>query len=436
MMNAAALVNALVTRGMAASETDGKVSLFTSVLDAHRLLRASAPQHVWWVPGRLEVFGKHTDYAGGRTLVCAVPRGFAVAASPRDDEMVRIVDARRGGERHTVNLLGRPESYSDWRRYVEVTVQRLARNFPERKFGADIVIGSDLPSAAGMSSSSALVVSIATALVRIGLLQKDPAWKNNIRSGLDVASYYACIENGRSFASLAGDSGVGTHGGSEDHTAMLEGRPGHVSAFAFVPPRALGVAAVPDAWRFVIAASDAAARKTGDALEPYNRLSAGAARLLEIWNGESPRAVSLAAALAPGRAAAERLRGLLDKAATPEWPAAWLRDRLDHFIREDARPLDALDAFANADAGRLGELSAGSQADAAILLGNQSPATSALAGSARKEGAFAACSFGAGFGGAVWALVGAPEADAFAQRWHPSAFVMQPGPPVTALFGG
>src|SRR5262249_10019978 len=123
-MNAAALVNALVARGMDAAETDGKVALFTSVLDAHRLLRASAPQHVWWVPGRLEVFGKHTDYAGGRTLVCCVPRGFAVAASPREDEIVRVVDAARG-ERHTVTLSARTESYSGWRHYVEVTVQRL-----------------------------------------------------------------------------------------------------------------------------------------------------------------------------------------------------------------------------------------------------------------------------------------------------------------------
>jgi len=434
-MNAAALVNALVARGMDAAETDGKVALFTSVLDAHRLLRASAPQHVWWVPGRLEVFGKHTDYAGGRTLVCCVPRGFAVAASPREDEIVRVVDAARG-ERHTVTLSARTESYSGWRHYVEVTVQRLARNFPTRKLGADIVVASDLPPASGMSSSSALVVSIATALARIGLLQKDPTWRNNIRSGLDVASYYACIENGRSFASLAGDAGVGTHGGSEDHTAMLEGRPGHVSAFAFVPPRALGVAGVPDAWRFVLAASEVAARKTGEAREPYNRLSAGAARLLDVWNAESPRAVSLAAALATGRSAADRLRSLLDRAATPESPAAWLRDRLDHFVREDARPLEALDAFAHADATRLGELSAASQADAAILLGNQSPVTSALAGSARKEGAFAACSFGAGFGGAVWALVAKDEAEAFAERWHPSAFVMQPAPPVTAVFGG
>ena len=60
------------------------------------------------------------------------------------------------------------------------------------------------------------------------------------------------------------------------------------------------------------------------------------------------------------------------------------------------------------------------------------PETIALARAARSLGAFAACSFGAGFGGSVWALV---EGDAagFAARWQPGAFVARPAPPVTAL---
>jgi galactokinase len=434
-MNAATLAKTLVARGLDPAEAEAKQAMFTAIIETHRMIRPAPPPHAWWVPGRLEVFGKHTDYAGGRTLVCCVPRGFAVIASPRDDRIVRVVDAWRG-ERHTVELSGAPSSYSGWRQYVEVAAQRLARNFPGRAFGADLVIASDLPRAAGMSSSSALVVAVATALGRIALIQKDPIWRNNIRSTLDVASYYACIENGRSFAMLAGDAGVGTHGGSEDHTAMIEGRAGQVSAFAFVPPRALGSAAVPADWRFVIAPSGVTARKTGEAREPYNHMAAGVARLLDAWNQASPRAVSLAAALASSPSAPTRLRDLADRAATPDMPADWLRDRLEHFIREDARVSDALAAFAGADARRLGDLSAASQRDAEKLLRNQVPATAALAASARQQGAFAACSFGAGFGGAVWALVPAADAGAFATRWHPEAFVTQPGPAVQELSAG
>ena len=38
----------------------------------------------WFVPGRLEVLGKHTDYAGGRSLLAAVDRGITVTLDDAD----------------------------------------------------------------------------------------------------------------------------------------------------------------------------------------------------------------------------------------------------------------------------------------------------------------------------------------------------------------
>src|SRR5881394_2701709 len=55
-------------------------------------VKASA---AWFVPGRIEFLGKHTDYAGGRSLICALERGFCVAAPARDDERMLITDAGR-----------------------------------------------------------------------------------------------------------------------------------------------------------------------------------------------------------------------------------------------------------------------------------------------------------------------------------------------------
>jgi galactokinase len=431
-VTASSIAAALVTRGLDPRDLIAKQSLYTGVVERHSMLRGRPPEHVWWVPGRLEVFGKHTDYAGGRTLVSPVSRGFAVAASARDDGIVQVVDAWRA-ESVLVPVKGDPVGHSGWRRYVEVAVRRLARNFPGAPLGADIVIASDLPRASGMSSSSALVIAIAAALGKIAALPRHPAWKLNIRSGLDAAGYYACIENGRDFAALQGDAGVGTHGGSEDHAAIVEGRTRMVSAFAFVPARALGAEEIPDDWRFVIAPSGVPARKTGDALEPYNRLSRGVSRLLETWNTEGPRALSLAAALKSDRSAIDRLRALADRAATPDMPAEWLRERLEHFLREDGRPLPAMAAFAARDHKTIGELASESQSDAERLLRNQVLATSALATSARTHGAFAAASFGAGFGGAVWALMHAGDAEGFAQKWHPDAFVVHAGLPLTDL---
>ena len=101
---------------------------------------------------------------------------------------------------------------------------RLATNFPGSVLGIDITLLSDLPRAAGLSSSSALIVAVATALIRRAALETRDEWRAAIRSPDDLSDYLGAMENGQSFRSLAGDSGVGTHGGSEDHTAIVTSR--------------------------------------------------------------------------------------------------------------------------------------------------------------------------------------------------------------------
>ena len=56
--------------------------------------------------------------------------------------------------------------------------------------------------------------------------------------------------------------------------------------------------------------------------------------------------------------------------------------------------------------------------DAERLLQNQIPETSALAALALESGAFASSSFGAGFGGSVWALAPASEGEEILQAWR------------------
>ncbi len=211
----------LLSVGLNASEARRKKELFTQV-DAALASASEAPRESakrWFVPGRIEVLGKHTGYAGGRSLLCAVGRGFCVSAAPRTDQVVRILDVGRG---LTTEVPLDPDLAPDatgWEVYAQAIAARVARNFPGSLRGADIALASDLPRASGLSSSSALIVSLFTALNGVNALDRHLAYEVNIAGPEDLGAYLGGVENGRPFRGLEGDHGVGTLGGSEDHVA-------------------------------------------------------------------------------------------------------------------------------------------------------------------------------------------------------------------------
>jgi galactokinase len=374
------------------------------------------PAWRWHVPGRIEIFGKHTDYAGGASLVATVPRGFTVVAAPRDDRRVRVIDARH--EVETVVDVDDPTPCRGWANYATVTAHRLAMNFPGVELGADIALASDLPRAAGVSSSSALVVGLATALLRRSGVDRTPVWSAEVTSLEDLAWYLGCVENGLTYKSLAGTAGVGTQGGSQDHTAILGCRAGHVSHFAFIPVTRHADIPMPDDWMFVVLSSGVHADKAGSVRDRYNRGAVSVQALLRLWRDATGQAQPSLAAVLTGNAEAEaRLRALARTQAVEGFSAEDLERRLTQLIGELTRVPAAATAFADADRAGVGALALASQHDAEALLGNQIPETMALARLARENGAFAASAFGAGFGGSVWALVDRNEADAFGARW-------------------
>jgi galactokinase len=376
-----------------------------------------APLWRWHVPGRIEIFGKHTDYAGGHSLLAAVPRGFAVVASPRSDADLRVIDARHHEE--VLIPATDTEPRRGWVNYAAVTVRRLAENFPGIPLGTDIAIASDLPRAAGVSSSSALVVGLASALIRRSGVGQRTDWQAAITSPEDLAWYLGCVENGLSYKDLAGTSGVGTQGGSQDHTAILACKANHVSHFSFMPVRRVSDTLMPAEWTFVILSSGVHADKAGSVRDRYNRASLAVRALVSIWQSETGSTnPSLSAALASRPDAEDRLRAALSHAVVPDFTPADLDRRLTHLSRELTRVPLAAQAFARADHDTLGALTRASQADAEDLLGNQIPETCALARLAYEHGAFAASGFGAGFGGSVWALAPTTDAEAFASRWR------------------
>jgi galactokinase len=261
-----------------------------------------------------------------------------------------------------------------------------------------------------------------------------------------IAGYLAAVESGASFGRLAGTTGVGTHGGSEDHTAILAGRPGMLSEYRYAPVRHVSDVRLPVEWSCVVATSGVHADKIGSARDRFNRAAAAVRALVDVWHRTTgDRPASLAAALMSAPDAAARLAAAVPRTPVPGFSADDLSRRLSHFLREDPRVPDASRAVAAGDAPALDALARDSQADAETLLGNQVPETIALVREARAAGAFAASSFGAGFGGSVWAMVPSAEVHRFGPAWvegykaqHPYLegvdwFEARPSPPLTPV---
>jgi galactokinase len=371
----------------------------------------------YFVPGRIEVLGKHTDYAGGSSLVAAAERGFCLVVAARKDTLVRITDAVRA---ETIEFPLSPDLTPPvglWNNYPMTVARRLCRNFSGLRHGAEIAFSSDLPPASGMSSSSALMVATFFALAETNGLFDRREFPAELSDPLRLAEYLGMVENGQSYGRLEGDRGVGTFGGSEDHTAMLCAEPDRLSRFAYCPTRREGTFALPEEYLFAIAASGVLAEKTGEAMEKYNRASRLVARLAELWpSNTGGTARHLKALLDQSPGAAERLRQKILSLASSE--AADLEVRLAHFLAENETIIPAAcEALRQGNVAEFGRQVYASQQAAEKLLKNQIPETIYLASSARQSGAAAASAFGAGFGGSVWAIVEQSQADRFLSDW-------------------
>lgn len=400
---------------------------------------ASVSLRAWWIPGRIEVLGKHTDYAGGRSLVCATDLGGAYVARVRQDASIRIHDLRTGlKERFDIH----PEldtATGDWTNYPRTAARRLAYNFGFLK-GADISFFSNLPLAAGMSSSSALIVAFSMILIELNHLRENPVYQEHIKDSESLAGYLGTVENGQTFGGLEGDAGVGTFGGSEDHTAILCAEPGLLKQYRFCPVVFEKTIAFPDDLVFVIANSGVIAEKTGAALDLYNQASALARHVaVLIGAGRGEPVPHLAAAVEQDEIAA--LRKLLEASSPEPFALRDVLDRFDQFVFESQTIIPAASkALDSGDVTLFGECCNRSQSTGAKLLKNQVKETEWLATRATKLGAYGASAFGAGFGGSVWALIEEERAEAFRQNWeHDYAevypertdaeyFVTRPGP--------
>jgi galactokinase len=373
------------------------------------------------VPGRIEVFGRHTDYAGGRSIVCSIDRGFLFAAAPASGRRIRLRE--ESTEFAPVEFDFDPEPaprVGEWANYPMTMTRRLARNFPGRLGGVDIAFSSTMPVGSGMSGSSALMMMTFSAIASAYPLHQAPVFKESIRGPVDLSVYLACAENGKSFRGLAGDAGVGTFGGSEDHAAILNAKPGRLSVFGFSPPELQAEVPWPQDWRIVVAFSGVRAEKTREALEKYNLASRRVSAAVARFNRRAGTSLST-------------LREVVDHEPKPGgrlWLAALSRaapgetcpgvpDRVRQFLLEDRSHIPgAVEALRANDLKAFGTLVTASHRASKRYLWNIVPGIDELQKSACRLGAAGASGFGAGFGGSIFAVTTRERAERLTGEWR------------------
>ncbi len=119
------------------------------------------PQFLVQAPGRVNLIGEHTDYNDGFVLPCAINYQTVVAASRREDSLVRVVSADYQNQLDEFDLTQPIEFQADkmWANYIRGVVKCLL----ERDLtlgGLDLAVSGNVPQGAGLSSSAALEVVI------------------------------------------------------------------------------------------------------------------------------------------------------------------------------------------------------------------------------------------------------------------------------------
>jgi galactokinase len=355
-----------------------------STTENFRRTYGRAPTVIARAPGRVEFIGNHTDYNGGAVLGAAIDRYVWVAAAPNPAGRMRLFSA---GGKSVLELPADPGakiSGSDsWANYP-LGVWRSLKDFNlPQPAGFDLLVDSDLPPGAGLSSSAALELSTALALLQL-------AGKTDLPTG-QLAALGRHAEN----------KYVGVPCGILDQGTSAHGRAGHLvhidcrgPVFSRVP-----FPAGAHLWIFNT-------REKHALIDGYY-----ATRHQECLDAATRLGVKFLADLTPAQFAP------LERKLPPE-----LAKRARHIVEEHARVHDTVGALQRGDLATAGRWLAASHRSSQLLFENSTPALDQLVDLLEKQPAvYGARLTGGGFGGAVMALTkdtfSAADADAIARAY-------------------
>lgn len=344
----------------------------------------STPTHFSRAPGRVNLMGEHTDYNGLPVLPMALRQEIRLLFRPRAHGTVRLMNRNPEFPPRSFNLSDPipPGPAGDWENYLKAPCQALLRLLGPLR-GLDGLVTSTLPVASGLSSSSALVIAMARALLHANEVEVPT---------LELAEEMARAERY-----------TGTQGGGMDQAISLGARAGHASRVEFGPLR-LYESSVPPDWRFVVAHTMVRAEKSGRAQEAYNRRNKECQEALgKIGPALSAAGMADAETLSyPELMARLSLRDLLELGRVHL--AGPVLGRFRHVVTEALRVYRSEEAMRQEDLLAFGLLMDASHESLRTDYEVSSRELDRLVALAREGGAAGARLTGAGFGGCVVAL--------------------------------
>lgn len=365
----------------------------------------SGESQIFRAPGRVNLIGDHTDYNDGFVLPVALQYATWVAIARRDDRRVRVRSEtlEKTAEFDLDEIDPRPRH--DWTDYVRGLAIMLESS-GHRLVGADMLIASNIPLGAGLSSSAAIEMATGFGMLTIS------------GSPVDLADLAAAGQRTENIF-------IGVKSGIMDQYASCHGVRGHA---LLLDCRDLVARLVPLGAQtsFVIANSMVHHAHTTSAYNTRrDECDAGVATLATVIPGlRALRDVSFAQL--------EANESLLD-------PVVYRRCR--HVVTENARVVHAADLLGAGDEEGFGELMVQSHESLRDDYGASCPELDLLVETALGiEGVLGARMTGGGFGGCTINLVreGAVEhfSDTLAAAYerstgmNPSIIVAEAGPGV------
>jgi galactokinase len=330
-------------------------------------------------PGRVNLIGEHTDYNDGFVMPCALNLSCWIAAARRDDRRI-VVRSMNADDTGAFNVDDPPARTGGWTDYVAGVSHMLGQHGVAA--GANLLICSDVPAGAGLSSSAALEVAVATALIDLAGTELEPA---------TIARLCQQAEN----------EVVGAPVGIMDQFVATHARAGHALV---LDCRSLQHRQVPlPSWIRIVACNSMV--RHSNVRGPYNDR-----------RGECRAALATLSERVPGLAS---LRDadltLLDKARTELGDVLFRRAR--HVVTENARVIRAAAALDAGDFDTLAALMADSHRSLRDDFEVSVPELDLLVATAAEHpGVYGARMTGGGFGGCTVNLVHEEAVETFRRR--------------------